>query len=168
MAIDISLLTIEKAFLMALKSEIDTAETYEKLQKMINNFVLKDKLKFLVEEEKKHQKIIKELFRKMFSGKEPSSTEKSLLPRLTLALQEDTSVPDLLELAMEAEKIAEEFYDNLSQEIEERGVQDILQYLVAMEHSHYFLLKGEYELCSRDEMYFDRDDFQYDMVHIGP
>ena len=37
-----------------------------------------------------------------------------------------------------------------------------------MEHGHYALLKGEYDLCMRDEEYYQRGDFQYDMVHIGP
>jgi len=69
---------------------------------------------------------------------------------------------------MDAEKISEEFYDALSQNVEERGLQEILQYLASMEHGHYFLLKGEYELCLKDEAYYDREDFQYDMVHIGP
>ena len=168
MAIDVTSLTIDKALSMALKSEIETEAVYKYLQKVVKNFVLKDKLQFLVKEEKKHQKMLQELFRKMFPGKEPSKNEKSLLPRLSLALKEETPVIDLLELAVEAEKTAEEFYDELSEEIEERGLSEILQYLASMEHSHYFLLKGEYELCKRDEMYYNRDDFQYDMVHIGP
>ena len=69
---------------------------------------------------------------------------------------------------MEAEKVFEEFYDQLSEEVEERGAQEILQYLSSMEHSHYALLKGEYDLALNDEDYLDRGDFQYDMVHIGP
>jgi rubrerythrin len=98
----------------------------------------------------------------------PEDPVKSLLPKLGLSLKEENSVPDLLELAMQAEKVSEEFYDNLSEEVEERGVQEILQYLSRMEHGHYALLKGEYDLCVRDELYYQRDDFQYDMVHIGP
>ena len=94
--------------------------------------------------------------------------EKSLVPRLSLALKETETVPDLLEIAIDAEKKSEEFYDNLSQEVIDRGAQEILQYLASMEHGHYSLLKGEYELCIRDEQYYERGDFQYDMVHIGP
>lgn len=168
MAIDVSSLSIEQALSMALKSEVESADVYKKLKKMVENFIIKDKLQFLINEEKKHQKVIEELIHRMFPDKEPEVPEKSLIPRVTLALKEEMSVPDLLELAMEAEKISEEFYDNLSEEVGERGVQEILQYLASMEHSHYFLLKGEYDLCMRDEMYYQRGDFQYDMVHIGP
>jgi rubrerythrin len=168
MPVDVASLSVEKALSMAAKSETEAVEAYLKLQSMVKNFILKDKLSFLAEEEKKHQKLLKEVYKKVTGGKEPPETERSLAPRLALALREKTTVTDLLELAMGAEKISEEFYDNLSQNIEERGLQEILQYLASMEHGHYFLLKGEYELCLKDEEYYDREDFQYDMVHIGP
>lgn len=169
MMIDVSSLSVEKALQMALKSEIESEEIYKKLKSMVNNFILKDKLKFLASEEKKHQKILEDLYQKMFKGNECSAAEKSFFPRLSIVLKEEkSSVIDLLESAMEAEKVSEEFYDDLSEEVEERSVQEILQYLTSMEHGHYSLLKGEYDLCVRDEAYYERDDFQYDMVHVGP
>jgi rubrerythrin len=167
MPVDVASLSVEKAIAMAVKTEAEAEALYARLHQMVKNFVLRDKLQFLVDEEKKHGKMLRELFRKMFPGKEPSA-DRSLAPRVALVLQEKPTVPDLLELAMDAEKEAEEFYDNLSQYVEGRGLQDILQYLASMEHSHYFLLKGEYELCMKDEAYADRDTFHYDLVHIGP
>jgi rubrerythrin len=138
------------------------------LKKVVKNFVIKNKLQFLINEEKMHKKVVEALFQKMFPGKDIPKSDKSLVPRLTISLKEDDSVVELLESAMEAERISAEFYDSLSQEVEERGIQEILLYLSSMEHGHYALLKGEYDLCVRDEMYYERDDFQYDMVHIGP
>jgi len=168
MTIDILSASTEKILSKAIKAESEAVDLYKKLKKSVNNFVLKEKLAFLISEEKKHHKMLEVLFSKMFPGKSPDRKEKSLIPRLTIALNEEMSVPDMLELGMEAEKAAEEVYDSLSQEVDERGVQEILQYLASMEHGHYSLLKGEYDLCIRDEMYFERGDFQYDMVHIGP
>jgi rubrerythrin len=168
MAIDVSSLNVEKALSMALKAEKESAKMYQKLKEKVNNFVMKEKLQFLIKEEKKHQQILESLFNKLYPDKKPSSSEKSLIPRIAIALKEDMAVPDLLELAMDAEKTFEEYYDDLSQEVMERGVQEILQYLTSMEHGHYALLKGEYDLCIRDEQYYEREDFQYDMVHIGP
>lgn len=168
MMVDVSSLSTEHALSMALKSEIEAAEVYKKLKKVVKNFVIKNKLQFLINEEKMHKKVVESLFQKMFPGKDIPKSDKSLVPRLTISLKEDDSVVELLESAMEAERISAEFYDSLSQEVEERGVQEILLYLSSMEHGHYALLKGEYDLCMRDEMYYERDDFQYDMVHIGP
>jgi rubrerythrin len=163
-----SALSVEKALSMAIQSEIESKTVYEKLRGMVKNFILKDKLAFLSMEEERHEKLLDTLFLRMFPGKKVSKEEKSLMPRLSISLAEENSVVDLLELAMEAEKVAEEFYDQLADEVEERGVQDLLRYLASVEHGHHFLLKGEYELCLKDEAYMDREDFQYDMVHIGP
>jgi rubrerythrin len=165
---DVSSLPLEKTIAMAMKSEKEAEAVYAKLHQMVKNFVLKDKLQFLIQEEKKHQKLVLELYHKLFQGSDPAEPEKSVFPRLSITLTEETSIPDLLETAMEAEKTSEEFYDLLSDNVEERGAQEILRYLASMEHSHYFLLKGDYELALRDEMYTQREEFQVDMVHVGP
>jgi rubrerythrin len=168
MIFDIDSLSTEQALNMAWKSELESEKVYKELKKKIRNFVLRDKIDFLIKEEKKHQEVVGALFKKLFPGKKPDPKGKSLSPKIELVLKENSSATDLLELAMDLEKMFEEFYDQLSQEVEERGVQEILLYLSGMEHGHYALLKGEYELGIRDEDYFSRDDFQYDMVHIGP
>ena len=168
MSVDVSTLSVDKALVMALKSEADAEAVYSKLHLRVKNFILRDKLSFLIDEEKKHQKLLHEIFQKRFPGKTPSDPGKSIAPRLSIALTEDLSVLDLLEAAMDAEKATEEFYDGLSENVEERGLKDILLYLASMEHSHYFLLKGEAELAARDEQYTQREEFHYDMVHIGP
>lgn len=165
---DISALTMQEVLSKSLKSEIDTERLYQKVKENVKNFVLKDKMDFLINEEKKHQKIVENLYKKIFSSENLKASEKSLLPKLSLSLNESHSVPDLLELAMEIEKISEEVYDKLADEVENRGAQEILRYLASMEHGHYFLIKGEYDLCMKDETYYQSDDFQYDMVHIGP
>lgn len=164
----VAMLGVDKALSIAIKTEVKAEDVYQVLMKKVKNFVMKDKLRFLAGEEKKHQLILLELFQKIFPGESVLETEKSLMPRLELALEENTSVLDLLEMAMEAEKESERFYDDLSQEVEDRTAQEILRYLASMEHGHYFLLKGEYDLCAHDEMYFDRDEFSVDMVHVGP
>lgn len=168
MPIDFSSLSVEKALSMAIRSEAEAADAYRKLNSQIRNFMLKEKMRFLEEEEKRHRELLVSIHRKVAGGREPVEAERSLLPALSLSLKESHTVPDLLEIAMDAEKTAEEFYDGLSQNVDDRGLQEVLQYLASMEHGHYFLLKGEYDLCQRDEAYYDREDFQYDMVHIGP
>lgn len=168
MTFDISSLSVEEILSRSLKSEIDTEILYQKVKDRVKNFVLKDKMDFLINEEKKHQKIINDLYQKLFSEQQLKIADKAILPKLTLSLNEDNSIPDLLELAMEIEKLSEEVYDKLADEVENRSAQEILRYLASMEHGHYFLIKGEYDLCMKDESYYERDDFQYDMVHIGP
>jgi len=167
MSIDVSSLTVETAISMAIQAEKDAAGLYEKLKGMVKNFVMRDKLDFLIGEEEKHQKILESLSSKMFPEKQPQP-KKSLAPLFKLSVTEDHSVLDILQMAMDAEKYFEGFYTQLSMKVEERGAQEILQYLAGMELGHYTLLKAEFTLCQHDEMYFDRGDFEYDMVHIGP
>jgi rubrerythrin len=168
MPVDITSLSVEKALSMAVRSETEAAEAYRKLNATIRNFMLKEKMRFLEEEENRHRQLLVALHKKVANGREPADADRSILPSLSLSLRESQTVPDLIEIAMNAEKAAEEFYDGLSQNVEDRGLQEVLQYLASMEHGHYFLLKGEYDLCLRNEAYYDREDFQYDMVHIGP
>src|SRR4030042_3553300 len=108
MNIDVSSLSIDKALSMAIQSELDTASTYKKLQQTVNNFVLKEKLKFLVFEEEKHYQILVALMQRLYPDKNNQSNMKSFFPKLSLILDEGISVPDLIEVAMEAEKAAEE------------------------------------------------------------
>ncbi len=139
MDMDISSMGIEEALATAIKSEVEAAEVYKKLKSMVSNFVIKEKLNFLISEEDKHKQIISKLYEKMFTDEEPALPEKSIAPRLTLALQGTETVLDLLEIAIDAEKKSEEFYDALSQKVNDRGAQEILQYLASMEHGHYSL-----------------------------
>ena len=168
MAVNLSSISVDMALSMAIQFEKDAANIYKRVQGMVRNFILKDKLSFLMKEEKRHQKILLELFGKMYPGHSPDKAGRSIAPDLNVHVDEDSTVPDLLEMAMNAEKEAEEFYDELADEVEERGVQEILRYLASMEHGHYFLLKGELDLCRREEQYYSRDEFEFDMVHIGP
>ena len=80
MTLDISSASLDRVISMAIRSEIDAAAIYEKLITMVNNFVLREKLAFLAEEEKNHQKVLESLFEKMFPGKEPDPDEKGACP----------------------------------------------------------------------------------------
>jgi len=161
-------MNLDRALAAALKSEKDAEAAYEKLLSSVKNFVVKEKLRFLIQEEKKHQALLEAVFRRMFQGRAAASDEKSPYPKLSLTLAEESTVLDLLETAIEAEKTSAEFYDAMSEEVEGKALQDLLHYLADMEHGHYFLLKGEYDLAQQDESYFDREGFEYDMIHIGP
>ncbi len=167
MALDISTITLEEALHIALKSEIELWKLYKKAKEIVNNFIFKEKLSFLIKEEKIHQQILQAMIQKMFPDTKVSKTEKSLFPKISISLQEESSAADLLEIALDAEKTYEEFYDGFSEEIENRAVMDIFQYLSNAEHGHYSILKGEHQFCLKDEEYPVREYFQYEMVTIA-
>ena len=73
---DLSSYTLEDLLLAAIKSEIESKRIYEELSKKFKNAFLKDKLKFLSEEEEKHRAFIYYVYRKNFKDKEPILPKK--------------------------------------------------------------------------------------------
>ena len=168
MSFDLSELSMEKALSMAIRAEKDAADIYRRLNDKIQNFVLKEKIYFLIGEEEKHQRLLEALFEKMFPEQTPDDVKETLVPNMNVAVGGGDSVPDLLKQAMDAELIFESFYQQLSDKVEDSGMKKILHQLSKMEHGHFDLLNKEYENCLKDEEYYTRGDFEYDMVHIGP
>ena len=155
---------IEKSLSMALKSELESIQIYQKMMGMVKNKVVKEKLQYLIDDEKKHQKVLIGLFDSLVPDKELSVSNDSRIPWLSIAINEDKTISDLWGLALEAKRTSVRLYDYLSKEFEERRAQEILQYLASMEHSHYFILEGEYRLCLRDMNYVERESFQYHRI----
>jgi rubrerythrin len=57
---------------------------------------------------------------------------------------------------MEAEKFAEDFYARLAERMED-SQQRLLRYLSKVEHSHYLMLKTEYDAVQDFEDYAEQD-----------
>lgn len=168
MGVDSNKMSTDKSLEMAMKAEEEAAAIYTLLKNKVRNFIMKDKLSFLVSEEEKHKRIIRDLYTKLFPENEIVLPEQSFVPGFDKEVSDETPVVDLLREAMEAEKKSMEFYLDLSERVEEKSAAGILKYLAKMEQSHYSLIEGEYELALNDQQYLDREDFMYDMVHIGP
>jgi len=165
-----SQLNIFEVLAVAVKSEIDAADVYSQLQAKVKNEILKQKLKFLVFEEKKHRQILERLFSQRFPGKKLEIPEKSFLPSIKASLDERSSVLDIFKAALMAEKTSEDFYKEASQKAREKGSRRILEYLARVERSHFFMIKSEIDLLERFPDYYKVEEFHlgHDMVHIGP
>jgi rubrerythrin len=154
----------------AIRSEIEAANFYARVLGRVKNIILQQKLKFLVLEEKKHRKILEKLFSQKFPGRELRIPDKAVRPRLPLSMDEKSTVLDLFKAALAAEKLAEEFYQEARNAAEDERSRKILDYLVRVERSHYFLIKSEIDLLARFPDYYDVRDFHlgHDLVHVGP
>lgn len=154
----------------AIHSEIEAASFYARLLGRVKNVILEQKLKFLVLEEKKHRKILEKLYSQRFPGRGLKIPDRAARSRPTLTMNEKNSVLDLFKVALVAEKFAEEFYREARNTAEEEGSRKILDYLVRVERSHFFLIKSEIDLLARFPDYYDVEDFHlgHDLVHVGP
>lgn len=155
---------------VAVRSEVDAADFYSRLLEKIKNELLRQKLKFLIFEEKKHCEILERLFSQRFPEKELKLPKKSFLPPIKASLNDKAFVLDLFKAALQVEKTSEQFYEEASEKAEDENSQKILAYLSRVERSHYFMVKSEIDLLEKFPDYYDVEAFHFghDMVHLGP
>ena len=155
---------------VAIRAEIEAADFYAGLLEEVKNILLQQKLKFLVMEEKKHRKILERLHGQRFPEVELKIPEKPALPKTSAGWSEKATILDMFKLALEAERLAEQYYRDARGVVTDSGSQKMLEYLSRVERSHYFLIKSEIDLLSRFPDYYDAEDFNLgqDLFHIGP
>ena len=148
-------------FSIAVKSELDSKKIYEKMAEKTSNFVLKDKLRFLAKEEEKHRKILENMFNKLYPDEDLKISEKSLVPKIDI---ESAEIPELLEKAMESERIEEKFYRDLAEKSEYKN---ILLYLADAEKGHHAILEAEHNMIMQYPDYYNKS-WDTDMIHLEP
>lgn len=160
----------DEVLALAIRSEIEAADVYGKLQNQMKNDLLRKKPVFLESEEKKHRRILERLYSQRFPDKKLELSEKSFLPPIRVKIDTDTSVMDIFQQAQKAEKLSEEFYKEASQKAADSRSRKLLEYLSRVERSHGFMLKSEIDLLEKFPNYYDAEDFHFshDMVHVGP
>ncbi|KAA0003088.1 MAG: Rubrerythrin [Thermoplasmata archaeon] len=158
------MLQLKEILEIAIKAEIDAADVYKKLAESVDIFLLKDKFHFLENEEKGHRRLLEKIFENKFPGKEIILPDKSQVPLPEVKIEEGTPLSSIISRAMEAERVAAEFYKEMEKEMGEEKEKVIARYLSSMEESHYYLLKSEREIAYNFELY----DEVHEMMHVGP
>ncbi|MBC7080946.1 MAG: ferritin family protein [Thermoplasmatales archaeon] len=155
---------LKKLLEIAIKSEIDAAENYKKMADTTNIFLLKDKLNFLEKEEIGHRNLLEKLFSKKFPGEDINLPKGSEIPFPEFKVNKNMQLSDMIRKAMEAEKIASDYYKKMEGSLSKEEEKAMARYLASMEESHYYLLKSELEIAYNFELY----DEVHEMMHIGP
>lgn len=158
--------TLQELTQAAIKSEIDSNRVYSTLSSRVKNFVLKDRLNFLAEEELKHRKFLESLYRKEFHDITLVLPDKSPVPLPEVNIDDESmKISDLFFQAMEAEKAAHDFYLEFSSIFQDdKEIKNMLNYLASMEMNHYNILKTE-----RDSIdLFEEYDTEWPFIHMGP
>ena len=155
---------------VAVRSEIDAAAFYTRLQAKVKNILLIQKLKFLALEEEHHRKIIEKLLGQRYPDKPREAPESSLMPPIGVSLPADPAVPALFEAALKAEEVAEAYYNEAGGRTEDEAGRRILGYLGRVERSHQAMIKAELDLIAKFPDYYSVEDFHVgeDLFHVGP
>ncbi len=130
---------------IAIKAEIDAAKLYTKMKEMVKSADLKEKMDFLISQEEKHEKILREVYEKRFPDVELALPPKALVPAIDELLAKDASLKELFDAGMLAEKLAHEFYSDLANKTNDRNAKSTLMYMANMEQSHYAILEAEWK-----------------------
>lgn len=159
-------LTMLEIYGIAIKSEIDAAAAYTKMSRIVQNRDLKKKLLFLKNEEVKHRQLLQTRYEEQFPKVKLRLPEVGLAPKLNSALENNTSLTKLFELALAAEKASEDFYAEAAQRAKDQTGKNLLFYLSGMERGHYFTLKAEYDLMQQFDNFESYKKFS--LEHLGP
>jgi len=156
-------MTEEKKTLLgqAIRSEIDSGEFYSAVANAVKNLLLVERMKFLANEEHKHEDFLRALYKKTFK-EEPLVPDTTPVPTPKFVPGEKTRFSDLFTEAMQAEWDTSRFYLDLSKHFSGEEAK-LLQYLSMMEMGHYQILETEREMALQFEDYENVNP----LFHIG-
>jgi rubrerythrin len=154
---------------IAIRSEIEAAELYQRMKEKTENRTLQEKFDFLIAQENKHQQILEEAYGDMFPRVDLKIPANSPVPSIRDVLEGDHSLKQLFDVAMEGEKRAENFYKDLAKKVNNPNTKSLLNYMANMERSHYVLLEVEYKQMERGEE-LESDDILTGerLMNLGP
>jgi len=154
---------------IAIKSEIEAIKLYNRMKEKTKNPDLATKLSFLIDQEKKHETILTEAYRKRFPGVEMALPQITLVPSVADVLSREATLKELFAAGMEAEKKSEEFYMDLAKKTHDQSSRSMLEYLASMERSHFSILEAEFRQLQFTEDY-NTDDFLRGerLMNVGP
>ena len=155
--LDITTVSVNKLLAYAIRAEIDSNQAYSDLAERVSNPLLKEKFRWLAFEENNHRQILEKLHTALFPSQPIQITEESSGEIFKpINVVPSSSLIDILHQAMEAEKFAEDFYSRLAERME-KAQKRLLRYLSKVEHSHYLMLKTEYDAVQDFEDYAEQD-----------
>ena len=151
-------MSMEDILGMAVETEIQGREFYSMLSEKVTHPQVKKKIISLAEDEKRHERIVVDLYRKTL-GREPENLPEMGIPDIVGAISamkvgDKSQLLNVLDMAIEAELIAARFYQRgaaLTQDPKTRG---IFEQLEKEEDGHYNFLVAEKSALSGDMYWF--------------
>jgi rubrerythrin len=157
-------LTVLEVLGIAVKKEIDAGAFYREFAARINNPLVHRKIQNLAEQEDEHAAVLRKEYQRMTGGEEPAVPD-GFQTGIKKDLDDDMTPEQLLEMAMEIEKKAAEYYREAAKRSEDPRGRDVLEYLARFEDDHFRLLETELEQVKRSPDWFEQES---DLIHFGP
>jgi rubrerythrin len=143
--------SLQDLLLMGIRAEIEAIDAYTKLGKSIDNPLLKDRFEALARDEHRHQEILEKIYEENFPGKQMTLPERSGVPKPNAKITNENTLAEVLSTAMDAEKKAENYYNDLADMFADGQKKELLMYLANIESGHYYFLKLEYDMAMKNK-----------------
>lgn len=155
-------MTIEDVLGMAVKTEIQGGKFYMELSSRITHPEIKKKIISLAEDEKRHERLMVDLYRKTL-GREPADLPSKGVPDIVKAISsmditEESQLIQVLDMAIEAELISARFYKKGSTLTADPGTKKTFERLEKEEDGHYNFLVAEKSALTGDLYWFSIGD----------
>jgi len=137
----------------AIKGERDAIELYTFLYRNVPGTYQKENFERFIEMESSHNMKVMRIFKTLFPDEEPRDVKieswKRIFEEREYKLKTVKDYLDILEIAMEAEKLAEEIYLYLEKHVETPEYKRIFLELANDERYHYEFVSREYEIYEK-------------------
>ena len=138
---------VEKIIEFAIDKERESVAFYEDLAKKVENPVMKDAILSMADEERKHEKILRDLnIKKIQFAAQTTQPDIKLSDYLVASsVSKDMSYQEILILAMKREEKAYAFYSDLELRASDDATRKVFTLLKGEELKHKSRLEREYE-----------------------
>ena len=165
--VDPGLTTLE-AVALAVRSEIESTDIYEKLAARVKNPEVKKILTELADDEEKHRQGLMNLYQRMLGDQEAAIPESDGREK-KMNLAEDAAYEQVLQAARDKEFDSENFYKEAAAKVREYRTRMFFLDVAESERKHAATLQKLLDRLKEDPHWFERDEADpYKGQHVGP
>lgn len=130
------------ALQMAIQNEKDNSQIYHHILRQMKDPGARELLVRLIEEERQHREKIEQKILEMGGKIVPPESNMGLPNREQLMEMEleNCSISELIDLAIENERISRDFYQEQHSRVNDQGVKAVFQWLIEQENNHIEML----------------------------
>ncbi|MEK6569959.1 MAG: ferritin family protein [Bacteroidota bacterium] len=149
-------LTLLEVLSIAIRSETDAQNIYREMAERVSNPRGEERFHLLVAEERQHQNLLEMRYKEFFPDVRLKLPPSLLSPTAVLtALRKDLSLPQVLSIAIQAERDSREIYLEAAAKVNDMGWKSILKSLADWEHTHQMKLTTEYDMLMKCPSYYE-------------
>ena len=144
----------KETYQKAIQNEILSRNLYLFLARTTKNETIKEKFESLSKFEKVHEEKLTKIFKDNFKN-EKLVVNRTKLPDIVVEKDSFQNIKDVLNFAIQQEKIMHDKYINMAKQTDDEELKEILEGLAAEEIDHKEVLSDEIVALQGDYIWFD-------------